>query len=594
MKRILPVLICLYLSICINQLQAQTTMLPMANISGRHVQSLNGKWQYIVDWYDIGVNTSNGIFRDDTLPGKTTFREYRFGSQTLNVPGDWNSQVPELKYYEGSIWYKRIFSYHHTPNKKAWLYFGGINSEADVYLNGNKIGHHEGGFTPFQIAVDAVIKDGVNDLIIRVNDQRKADNIPALSFDWWNYGGITRDVYLVQTAESYIDDYAIQLKKNSRDEITGWVKINGTQKNGYVTINIPEAYIDKKIKADSNGLAQVSIKAHVQLWSPQQPKLYTVTITTVSDTVKEKIGFRTIEVKDTQILLNGAPVFLKGISFHEEISQDERRATSDADALQLLSKAKELGCNFVRLAHYPQNEHTVRMAEAMGLMMWEEIPVWQGIRFSAPAALNKAETMLKEMINRDKNRCGIIIWSLSNETSPSADRNRALKHLAEISRGLDSTRLLSSAFDHFKYDGNKIIIDDELSASLDVIAANKYMGWYTKWPKEPGNVIWESNFNKPLIISEFGGEALYGEHGPTDDASLWSEEYQEQLYKDNISMFSKIPFLAGVCPWVLIDFKTPFRMNLKYQNGWNRKGLLSNKGEKKKAWHVMKQFYDQK
>lgn len=579
----------LVLLLVINQVKAQSLM---ANVQGRHYTSLNGKWQVIIDWYDKGV--SNGIFKDDTLPDKTTFREYRFVNRTLNVPGDWNSQRAELKYYEGSVWYKKLFTYHRAATKKAWLYFAGVNYEADVYLNGVKIGHHEGGFTPFQIALGNQVKEGQNSLIVRVNNQRKADNIPALSFDWWNYGGITRDVYLVQTPETYIDDYAIQLKKNKKNEIAGWIKLSGEKREGDVQVEIPEIHLKTKFKTDGTGLAKVDLMANVELWSPGKPKLYTVIISSATDTVKEHIGFRTIEVKGTQILLNGNPIFLKGVSFHEEISERQGRASTDADARQLLTKAKELGCNFIRLAHYPQNEHTVRLAEKMGLLMWEEIPVWQGIQFTNPVILNKAETMLREMVTRDKNRCGIIIWSLSNETAPSADRNRVLKNMANICRGLDSTRLISSAFDHFKYQGDKITIDDELSQSLDVIAANKYMGWYTKWPDQPGNVIWESKFNKPLIISEFGAEALYGQHGPVDNASLWSEEYQEQLYKDNIKMFKKISFLAGTCPWILIDFRTPYRMNLKYQDGWNRKGLLSDKGKKKKAWYVMHQFYAEK
>lgn len=579
----------LILLLPLNQVKAQVLM---ANVPGRHYISLNGKWQVIVDWYDKGV--SNGIFKDDSLPDKNVFREYRFVSSTLDVPGDWNSQRAELKYYEGSVWYKKLFTYHRKGNNRAYLYFDGANYETDVYLNGIKIGHHEGGFTPFQIELGNQVKDGQNDLIVRVNNQRKADNIPALSFDWWNYGGITRDVYLVQTPETYIDDYTIQLKKGNRNEISGWIKLRGAKKQGNVQLEIPEAGIKEKFKTDSSGFVKVDVMAKVILWSPQKPKLYTVIISSAADMVKERIGFRSIEVKGTQIILNGSPVFLKGISFHEEISEGERRATSDADARRLLTKAKELGCNFIRLAHYPQNEHTVRLAEEMGFMMWEEIPVWQGIQFTNPVILNKAETMLKEMITRDKNRCGIIIWSLSNETAPSADRDQVLRNMAGICRSLDSTRLVSSAFDHFKYQGNKIIIDDDLSTSLDVIAANKYMGWYTKWPDKPGNVIWESRFNKPFIISEFGGEALYGQHGPADNIGIWSEEYQEQLYKDNIRMFKNIPFLAGTCPWILADFRTPFRMNLKYQDGWNRKGLLSDKGAKKKAWYIMKEYYNEK
>lgn len=564
--------------------------LPMGNVMGRTKESLNGKWQIITDWYNRG----NDIAKNDTSHNKNGFREYRFDAATLSVPGDWNSQLPELKYYEGSIWYRKAINFHKTGGKRTYLYFGGASYQADVYLNGKKLGSHEGGFTPFQFEVTAVMKEGNNELVVRVNNQRRVDGIPALAFDWWNYGGITRDVYLVQSAETYIDDYFIQLEKNSMNKVAGWVTLKGPEKTGFVTINIPELKISRQFKVNENGRALIDIKARFELWSPERPKMYAVNIISAADTVKDQIGFRNIQVKGTQIVLNGKPVFLKGISFHEEIPQRQGRAVDDADAKQLLTWAKELGCNFVRLAHYPQNEHTVRMAEAMGLMMWEEIPVWQGIAFNDPVILDKAKNMLNEMVARDKNRCGIIIWSLSNETAPSADRNKVLKEMASICRNLDSTRLVSSAFDHFNYDGNKIIIDDELSNSLDVLAANKYMGWYARWPSKPGNVVWESKFNKPVIMSEFGAEALYGQHGPSDDMSLWTEEYQEQLYKDNITMFKNVPFLAGVCPWILADFRTPFRMNLKYQNGWNRKGLLSDQGEKKKAWYVMKDFYNEK
>jgi len=284
-------------------------------------------------------------------------------------------------------------------------------------------------------------------------------------------------------------------------------------------------------------------------------------------------------------------VFLKGVSFHEEISQRKGRAYSESDALQLLTWAKELGCNFVRLAHYPQNEHTIRMAERLGLMMWEEIPVYQGIDFASIQMQSKMNNMLREMIARDKNRCGIIIWSMSNETVPGKYRNACISNMAKLSRSIDPTRLVSSAFDHLKYEGNKITIDDTLGRSLDVLAVNEYIGWYKPWPAAPGLVEWKSDFNKPLIMSEFGGEALYGNHGSADTASSWSEEYQEQLYKDQITMLRHIPFLRGTCPWVLVDFLSPRRLHPVYQNGWNRKGLLSDQGFKKKAWYVMQKFY---
>jgi beta-glucuronidase len=130
-----------------------------------------------------------------------------------------------------------------------------------------------------------------------------------------------------------------------------------------------------------------------------------------------------------------------------------------------------------------------------------------------------------------------------------------------------------------------------LSKYLDVLSVNEYLGWYKAWPSAPTDVIWKSEFNKPLIMSEFGGEALYGNHGPADTASSWSEEYQEKIYKDQLAMFKKIPFLKGTCPWILADFRSPRRLHPVYQNGWNRKGLLSDRGFKKKAWYVMEEFY---
>lgn len=572
-----------------SQVTDRTKQSSLGNILGREVKSLDGKWNIIIDWYEHGVPDAIAI--NKKAIAKTDFVEFSFdNSQTLSVPGDWNSQRTELKYYEGTIWYKKEFNYVKNPKKKTYLHFGGVSNRCDVYLNGKKIGEHEGGFTSFQFDVTSSVNQGNNLLVLRVNNQRRADAVPALKFDWWNYGGITRSVALAETPINHISDFFIQLKKGSLDQLQGWIQLSEKIKQ-QVTIEIPEAGIKKLIATDAMGRAEIDFSAKLALWSPKQPKLYQVKISTKQDQIEETIGFRSIEVKGTEILLNRKPVFLNGISFHEEIPQRAGRAYSEADALQLLNWAKELGCNFVRLAHYPQNEHIVRLAEKMGFMIWEEIPVWQGIQFDNPQILGKVKTLLHEMIDRDKNRCGIIIWSLSNETAPSKERNETLSRMAKEVRLVDPTRLVSSAFDHFTYTGNEIMIDDPLSEVLDVLAANKYMGWYNAWPAEPGNIIWKSKFNKPLIISEFGSEALYGNHGPKDTAGLWTEEHQEQLYKDNLAMFKKIPFLSGVCPWILADFRTPFRMQAEYQEGWNRKGLLSDKGFKKKAWYLMRDFY---
>ena len=370
--------------------------------------------------------------------------------------------------------------------------------------------------------------------------------------------------------------------------------LNGNNASQQVNLSIPELKINTTITPDQNGRAAIDIKTKPVLWSPGNPKLYEVLIKSGSDSIRENIGFRNIEVKGTEILLNGKPVFLKGVNIHEEIPNRMGRAWSEADAMLLLGWAEELGCNFVRLAHYPYNEHIVRLADKKGLMIWEEIPLWQGIQFTNPVILNKANTLLKEMINRDRNRASVIFWSLSNETNPSKDRNEVLAKMAIYARSLDSTRLITSAFHQFKYDKNTVTIDDPLSTSLDVLAVNQYFGWYRTWNYKPEEIEWKTAFNKPILISEFGGEALYGNHGPSDTVSSWSEEYQEQLYRNQLKMISKIPNMRGTIPWILADFRSPSRMHSIYQQGWNRKGLLSDKGLKKKAWFVMRDYYKTK
>ena len=564
----------------------------LTNIEGRNFISLDGKWEFILDPFDAGNSSWKSIWKDQHPEGKTDFYEYQFNAAlTLNVPADWNSQRPELRYYEGTVWYKKSFQFQKKAGNRIFIYFAGVNYTCDVFLNNKKIGSHEGGFTAFQFEVTDKINTGTNEVIVRVNNQRRAEGIPALNFDWWNYGGVTRDVYLAETPTTYISDYFIQLDKENPSKIGGYIQLAGDLPGRKVSVRIPELNINFHGLTNEQGKSVVLIAAKPQLWSPERPKLYDVTIAADEDSIHEAIGFRSIEVKGTDILLNGSSVFLKGINIHEEIPQRAARATSETDCRQLLGWAKELGCNFVRLTHYPHNEHMVRLADKMGILLWEEIPLWQGIEFSNPIILDKANRLLDEMIARDKNRCSIILWSLSNETSPSQSRNETLSAMAAHARSVDPTRLITSAFNHIKYEKNQVTIDDSLCKALDVIAINEYIGWYSPWPARPEEMQWNSPFNKPLIMSEFGAEALFGNHGSADTASSWSEEYQEQVFIDQLTMLKKISFLRGMTPWILADFRSPSRMHPVYQQGWNRKGLLSDQGLRKKAWYVLFNYY---
>jgi len=580
------------LILAFSRLQAQQAI---TNIYGRQIQSLNGKWNAIIDLYDQGAK--NKIYLNKKPESKTDFYEYSFeNGLRLNVPSDWNSQLPELKYYEGTIWYARKFNLSKEKNKRLFLYFAAVSYRCRIYLNGKEIGQHEGGFTPFQIEVtdDVIEKD--NFLALEVSNKRTIEGIPAMAFDWWNYGGITRDVFLLSTEKVYVEDYFVQLDKRKANKVNANVKLSEPRAGIPITIQIPELKIKKTLLTDAKGEINTSFTPrNLQRWSPDAPKLYQTTIVAGEDQVNEEIGFRNLWVKGEEVYLNGKPIFMKSISFHEEIPQREGRAFSQADAAMLLSEAKALGCNMIRLAHYPQNEHIVRTAEKMGFLLWEEIPIWQGIDFGNVTTKTKAGKMMSEMVMRDKNRCALTFWGVANETQPSEARNAFLRFLIGKCKQIDTTRLIAAACDLVRFNTEKqqFVMTDPLADELDVIAVNKYMGWYHPWPVSPEKAVWDVARGKPLIVSEFGAEALYGKTGDADTASSWSEDYQASLYRDNLEMFKHIPNLCGVSPWVLFDFRSPFRFHPTNQDGWNRKGLLSDQGNRKKAWYVMKTYYDQ-
>src|SRR2546430_14928473 len=446
-----PVLVCILLPALVAGIEAQHVDL-IANTDGRKTISLDGQWKTIIDPYESGYfdyryePSANGYFKDAKPKTKSDLIEYDFDtSGSLNVPGDWNTQEDRLLFYEGTIWYKKAFDYQRKENTRLFVYFGAANYIADVYLNGEKLGRHEGGSTPFNSEITKLVRDTGNSLIVKVDNQRRRDAVPTLITDWWNYGGLTRQVKLVETPAPFVQDYFIQLQKGSHGLISGWVKLNGNKLNQKVRVGIPEARISKSFSTDANGSAQITFDAALTLWSPDNPKLYEVVIEADTDQVQDQIGFRTIETRGTEILLNGRPIFLRGVCIHEEAPFRGGRAYSREDALTLLTWPKELGVNFVRLAHYPHNEFMLREADRLGIMVWSEIPVYWTIQWENSNTLENARNQLREMIARDKNRAAVIIWSMANETPLSDARLIFLKTLIEQARSLDPRRLISAA-----------------------------------------------------------------------------------------------------------------------------------------------------
>ncbi len=571
---------------------------PIVNLDGRVTRSLDGPWHAIVDPFDKGYYDyryqprKDGFFLDRKMRDESDLVEYDFDSSpTLAVPGDWNTQRESLLYYEGSVWYKRTFDDpRRTPGSRLFLHFGAVAVRANVYLNGELLAAHEGGFTPFAVEITGKAKAAGNTLIVRADNRRRADAVPTLDFDWWNYGGITRGVRLVELPATFVRDYVVQLERGSRDRLRGFVQLDGERLSQKVTVRIGEAGLTQIVTTDASGRAEIALAApKLSLWSPETPKLYDVEISAETDRVHDSIGFRSVETQGTRILLNGRPLFLRGICAHEEAPFRSGRAYSVEDARTLLGWVKELHGNFVRLAHYPHNEAMLREADRLGVLAWSEVPVYWAIHWDDPGTLANAKQQLTESVSRDRNRASVILWSVANETPISEPRNVFLRALVEHVRGLDSTRLVTAALERGRPEGDTQVIEDPLGRELDVIGCNEYIGWYDGPAEKADRVSWRTAYDKPHVISEWGGGARAGLHG--NSRQRWTEEFQEEVYRKQTAMLDRIPFLAGTTPWLLMDFRSPARLRPVVQDGWNRKGVVSDRGQRKKAFYVLQQWY---
>jgi len=575
----------------------------LVGVDRRPVTSLNGDWHYLVDQSPArALYTANGDINDKSyarnerpnLFGKHN-EEYDFSTApTLKVPGDWNTQIPELFNYEGVLWYQRDFDAQPKPGTRTFLHIGAANYRSHVWVNQKRVCDHEGGFTPFDCEVTSALHTGSNFVVIAVDATRLVDGIPSVGYDWFNYGGLTRDVCLVTVPDAFIDDYDVHLAHGpawqpGNTELTGYVHVLGAAAGTPVTINVPEAGANITAKTDADGRAPFSVKAaQLTLWSPESPKLYKVSLSSGSDTLTDEIGFRDIRVEGTRILLNGKAIFLKGVNAHAEAPVRGGRANNDQDVATIFDYLKELNANFVRLCHYPHDERMERAADRDGIMVWSEIPNWQHISFDKPEVYAKDVVMLKEMIRRDRNKASVIMWSVSNETSNNPTRTRFLTDLANEARKLDSTRLITSALNSEHIQGNTATLNDPLTDALDVIGVNQYIGWYTGAPEDADTMQWILP-QKPVIMSEFGAEAKYGNHGANNQR--WTEEQQANVYNHQLVMLSKIPQLRGITPWVLADFRSNTRNIPKLQDGYNRKGLVSEDGRKKQAFFIVQKAY---
>ena len=621
-------------------------------IDNREYLSLNGQWKYIVDPMNNGLPETSffgGFPENKTQKDGYELIEYNFDqADVINVPGAWNEQKDELFFYQGSIWLFKKFNFNIDPNKLNHLYIGASNFSTKIFLNGERVGQFNSGYTAFNFDISDYLINGENVLLVQINANLSENSVPTKKTDWWPYGGLVGDVLIVNTPKIFIENAYVQISDLQKKQLNFRAKLN-LNKNMNIKLIIDELNLQRSFTTNKNGEIDEFIKfKNIDLWSPDNPKLYNVTVKIEGDEIVDQIGFREIKTKGKQIFLNGSPIKFKGISMHAEPIGEKGVAFSKAHFESLVATSKELNINFIRAAHYPYTRHMAKVCDELGIMLWEEIPVYWNINWTNKQTKEDALNMLSNLVTRDWNRASVVVWSLGNETPFSKDRMTFMNDLKDRLGELDVSRLTSAAilsgdaktfakliniiakagletkdltakerhiFEEIvknvpipfeKLLPFEININDPLANELDLIAYNEYFGWYytsffsaqigiresllreIMFELMPSFII-RSEFNKPIHISEFGAGA---KHSFKKTNQVWSEEYQAKVYLKQLEMLKSNPQVQGISPWILKDFRSMMRPLNNVQDFYNRKGLIDENGNKKQAFSVLSNFYD--
>ena len=566
--------------------QPRITADSLVSIAGRSTQSLDGAWHFTLDLFDEGLRQK--WFADTPLPATEwpKPRDYDAGQgATLDVPACWSMARPEWRYFEGGAWYTRVL--HHVPDAalpRTVLRIGAANYQARIFLNGAFLGTHLGGSTPFCVELSTQLRQGANLLQVQLDNRRARDRVPMQHFDWFNHGGIYREAALLRLPQVFLRDASVQLLPGGGFSRLSVDATLSDAVDGVVRLHIPELGLEHDI-AVLAGKARCEVAARPELWSPARPRLYQVFFQFGADVLQQRIGFREIRAQGQQVLLNGEPVYLKGICVHED-DAILGKVSMPEDVRRRFADAKALGCNFLRLSHYPHHEHVAEIADELGFLLWEEIPVYWAIAFHDPATMADAGNQLRELIRRDRNRASVILWGVGNENEDSDARLAFMRTLAESAKAADPTRLVGAAC---LINRRNFCIEDRLTEHIDVIGINEYFGWYEPNFSGLERLLNASAPDKPVIISETGADALAGHHGGADE--LFTEECQAKVFEQQIAHLSKAPYICGMTPWLLYDFRSERRQTV-FNQGFNRKGLIAeDKYTRKLAFEVLAGYY---
>ncbi|MEQ1544761.1 beta-glucuronidase [Methyloglobulus sp.] len=575
----------------------------------RNKLDLSGVWDFQIDPDQMGEQKGwqNGLV----------------DSRPIAVPGSWNEQHEDLYNYLGLAWYvKSIYIPQGWRGQRVFLRVGSACYFATVYVNGNKIGSHEGGHLPFAFEItDKIRWDTDNVIAISVENELKPTRVPSgnmntpllpvasfphTTYDFFPFAGIHRPVVLYSVPQTNIDDVAVVTGIDGADgTLKVTIRLNtAASVQGSLQLTGGDATITAKL-AFQDGLAEAQFTIpNAKFWSDKTPYLYDLTIQTEQDHYTLKVGIRTIAVQDSQILLNGKPAKFNGFGRHEDFI-----ASGKGLNLPLLVKDYQLmrwtGANSYRTSHYPYSEEEMQLADREGFLIIDEIPAVslqfeddENIAIRHRVCLHQID----ELIARDKNHPSVVMWCVANEPmtprlnlSPSEALNDPavakgkdfLDKLMHHTRELDPTRLVTFA----TLGGTPTSWVEQ----CDVVCMNRYWGWYVMGGEldkalvsleEELDAAWET-WCKPIIMTEFGADTLAGMHGQPN--AMWTEEYQAEYIRGHLTVAACKDYIAGMQVWNFADFAAV--QSTMRVGGLNMKGVFTRIRTPKMAAHVLREFW---
>lgn len=545
----------------------------------RKTQSLNGNWSFCTD----PLNKGKAEKWYDGFPLNSTY---------INVPSCWNFEKGLFDYF-GVAWYKKEF---YCNDCFLQIDFGAVSGFAEVYLDGEYLGKHYGGWLEFKLLKK--VSSGKHSLVVSVDaSSNNLNTIPLQEVDWYHYGGITRSVEITEFTDPFIDFYKISYNLNqqlSGADLSielGMNCLEQPQCDLHLSIYINNASVYSETRSFCSGeiirLKNITLR-DIRLWNAGAPYLYDVRIETDFDDVREKIGFRKIKAEKNKIYFNNKELYLKGINRHEEhpdwgFAVPANIQKRDVDII------KDMGCNIVRGSHYPNSHTFLDYLDREGILFWSEIPMW-GFPPSAladPITKERGFAMHNEMIDQYYHHPCIVMWGLHNEIASDSNEGYELTRcFSEFVRNKDSSRLTVYATCRY----NK----DMCLEFTDVIALNYYMGWYSgnfnDWDEFFDNIPKIAKAHnvaeKPVVMSEFGCAAIFGNSNFSEDK--WTMQYQSQMLEKVIGL-SKERGISGTFVWQFADVKSD--ININRARSFNNKGILDEYRRPKFSYYTVKKEY---